>query len=204
MKKILLILLCIAILPVRANSQDTLYHVLDESKEEPSIKEWNVSHQKAVLSKNYIIEVTDNFARPTILYFYYHGINCRRVIDDPEIILFEYNDGSIDIIENYSRETDYAMWENEDFRYLHHHIELDENYRIKDYLIWSLVDTLRRQEYYQDMDLKDPNKDLETILLEEYHGVEACKEITIPYLEYLYAKDPGSTDFFNKRIDKGK
>lgn len=192
MKQILLIFICIELIPLGLNAQDTLYHVLDASIEEPSVKEWNVSRQKAIVSKNYIIEVTDNLDRPVVLYFYYNGLNRRLRIDDPEIIVFMYKDGAIDIFENYSRETDYSMWANEDFRRLHYHLEFDKEYSLKDYLIYSFVDTIQRRDYFQHMDSKGDKEDFEVFLLDEYHGVEACKYIKIPYLDFLYTKNIAS------------
>ena len=183
MKRMLLHFMCLAFPPLVLNAQDTLYHLLDGFNEEPTVIERNVSRRKAVSSKNYIMEVTDDLARPVALYFYYYGLNRRSKIDDPEIILFRYNHNNknVDIYTSYSRETDYSMWAAEDFRCLHYHIEFDENHRIKDYSISSFVDTLRRREYFQKMNLQDNNEELEDFLLEEYHGVEACKDIEIPY-----------------------
>jgi len=162
--------------------------MIDGFNEELSVIEWNVSQQKAVSSKNYIIEVTDDLARPVALYFYYYGLNRRGKIDDPEIVLFMYKNNVIDIYTSYSRETDYSMWAVEDFRCLHYHIEFDENNRIKDYSTSSFVDTLRRREYYQYMNLKETKEELVDLLLEEYHGIETCKDIEIPYLDFFYKK----------------
>lgn len=188
MKRKLLYFWCLTIPHLGLGAQDTLYHLLDGLNEEPSVIEWNVSQQKAILSKNYIIEVTDDLARPVALYFYYYGLNRRGKIDDPEIILFMYKNKAIDIYTSYSRETDFSMWAVEDFRCLHYHIEFDEKHRIKDYSISSFVDTLRRREYIQKMNLQENNEETEDILLEEYHGVEACKDIRIPYLDFSYTK----------------
>jgi len=179
---------CLGLSPLGLKAQDTLYHMIDGFNEELSVIEWNVSQQKAVSSKNYIIEVTDDLARPVALYFYYYGLNRRGKIDDPEIVLFMYKNNVIDIYTSYSRETDYSMWAVEDFRCLHYHIEFDENNRIKDYSTSSFVDTLRRREYYQYMNLKETKEELVDLLLEEYHGIETCKDIEIPYLDFFYKK----------------
>lgn len=188
MKRKLLYFMCLAFPPLGLNAQDTLYHLMDGFKEEPWVIEWNVSQQKAVSSKNYIIEVTDTLDRTVALYFYYYGLNRRGKIDDPEIVLFMYKNKAIDIYEKYSRETNYSMWAHDGFRCLHSHIEYDEEHRIKDYSITSFVDTLRRREYYQYMDLKENEEDCEDILVEEYHGVEACKDIAIPFSIFCYPR----------------
>ena len=110
------------VLPLLAlNAQDTLYHTLDPLKEEPWVLEWNVSKRDALSSKNYIMEVTDRGGRPTALYFYYNGLNRRMKIDDLEIVTFTYDDNAVDIYSRYSRETDYTIWADEDFRCLLFH-----------------------------------------------------------------------------------
>jgi len=189
MKRILSIFLIMASSLGRLAAQDTLYHVIDGYKEEPMVMEWNVSHQKAVSSKNYIIEVTDDSARTITLFFYYYGSNRRRIIDDPEIILFVYDDKSFDIYTNYSYETDCSMWADEDFRCLHYHVMYDRNNRMTDFSITSFVDTLRRKEYYQDMNVEENNGNLNDYIIEEYHGDEACKNIEIPFLCFVYSKN---------------
>ena len=186
MKRKLLYFMCLAFPALGLNAQDTLYHIMDAFNEEPSVIEWNVSRQKAVSSKNYIIEVRDNLGRPVALYFYYYGLNRRRIIDDPEIVLFMYKNKAIDIYETYSRETDYSMWAADHFLCLHSHIEYDEKHRIKDYTITSFVDTLRRREYYQYMNLKENEPEYEGFLLGEYHGIEACKDVVIPFSIFCY------------------
>ena len=180
--------MCLAFPALGLTAQDTLYHIMDGFNEEPFVIEWNVSQQKAVSSKNYIIEVRDNMDRPVALYFYYYGVNRRGKIDDPEIVLFMYKKNAIDIYTKYSRETDYSMWAAEDFRCLHYHIEYDEKYRIKDNLITSFVDTIRKRDYYQNMNLKENEGFSEEFLLEEYHGVEACKDVVIPYSIFCYPR----------------
>ncbi|MBO7624433.1 MAG: hypothetical protein J6S82_03895 [Bacteroidales bacterium] len=173
-----------------SKTTDTLYHLLDDSVEEPLVMEWNVSRQKAVSSKNYIMEVSDSSGRPVALYFYYHGLNRRQVIDDPEIILFTYNGKSVDIYTNHSPETDCSMWADEDFRCLHYHVVFDDIRRITDYSVHSFVDTLRMKEYYQEMKLEYNNKEQDCILLEEYHGLESCNDIEVPYMQFSYRKFP--------------
>ncbi len=165
-----------------------MYHLLDGFNEEPSVIEWNVPQQKAIASENYITEITDNLDRPIALYFYYHGLNRRKKVDDPEIIVFKYKNKVIDIYTNYSSKTDYSIWAAEDFRCLHYHLEIDEEHRIKYYSISSFVDTIRRREFYQNVNMGKKEVVFKDLLLEEYPDVEACKDIRIPYLDFLYTK----------------
>lgn len=180
------------VLPLLAlNAQDTLYHTLDPLKEEPWVLEWNVSKRDALSSKNYIMEVTDSVGRPTALYFYYNGLNRRTKIDDMEIVTFTYDDNAIDIYSRYSRETDYSMWIDESFRCLHYHVVFDDSHRMTDFVMYSFVDTLRKREYYHDTKAEEGR----SVLLEEYHGLEACKEIEIPYMRFFMYDTLGFLQF---------
>ena len=54
---------------------------------------------------------------------------------------------------------------------------------IKDF--FRLHSLLERIQY---MDLKENEEDCEDILVEEYHGVEACKDIAIPFSIFCYPR----------------
>ncbi len=192
MKKISLFFFCFIILIVELRAQDTLYHRLYSNKEEPLVSIWNVPKDNAIKSKNYVMELTDSLGRVKALYFYYNGFNRRMRIDDPEIILFQFNDTVVDIYTDYSYETDYELWEDEDFRRLHCIVKFDDNRNIISFYTYSFVDTFRRVEYLKKSKKEDDKIDNECVLLiEEYHGLENCKDFEVPYLSFSYYKFKG-------------
>ena len=189
MKKISLFFFCFIILIVELRAQDTLYHRLYSNKEEPLVSIWNVPKDNAIKSKNYVMELTDSLGRVKALYFYYNGFNRRMRIDDPEIILFQFNDTVVDIYTDYSYETDYELWEDEDFRREHCIVKFDDNRNIISFYTYSFVDTFRRVEYLKKSKKEDDKIDNECVLLlEEYHGLETCKDFEVPYLSFSYYK----------------
>ena len=143
------------------NAQDTLYHILGPNREEPLVSKWNVLKDDAIESKNYVMELTDSLGRVKALYFYYNGFNRRMRIDDPEIILFQFNDTVVDIYTDYSYETDYGLWEDEDFRRLHCIVKFDDNRNIISFYTYSFVDTFRRVEYLKKSKKEDDKIDNE-------------------------------------------
>ena len=189
MKKISLFFFCFIILIVELRAQDTLYHRLYSNKEEPLVSIWNVPKDNAIKSKNYVMELTDSLGRLKALYFYYNGFNRRMRIDDPEIILFQFNDTVVDIYTDYSYETDYGLWEDEDFRRLHCIVKFDGNKNMISFCTYSFVDTFRRVEYLKKSKKEGDKIDNECILLlEEYYGLENCKDFEVPYLNFSYYK----------------
>lgn len=170
------------------NAQDTLYHILCPNREEPLVSKWNVLKDDAIESKNYVMELKDSLGRIKALYFYYNGYNRRMRIDDPEIVLFKYNNNTVDIITEHSYETNYEFWVDEDFRCLLYHVVFDDNHRITDFSKYSFVDTLRKKDYYYEMKLEDDKEGLDSVLLEEYHGLKSCNDIIIPYIEFSFCK----------------
>ena len=158
-------------------AQDTLYHKFDEGF---SISEWNIPKNSA--KSYYVMEIVDSLKRPVEMYFYYYmGKNRRVLIDNPEIVLFKYSDNIIDIYETYSNDTDYSLWESEEFHSLHIRITIDSNGQVTDYYSCSSVDTLRMAEYFNKIGRK--SNICESRIFIEYNK---CKVLEIPYFEYSY------------------
>ena len=74
------------------------------------------------------------------------------------VYLLKYSDNIIDIYETYSNDTDYSLWEIEEFRSLHIRITIDSSGQVTDYYSCSSVDTLRMAEYFNKIGGKSNGK----------------------------------------------